>query len=401
MFKNLIFLFVCLSVTNISAQQRYLDSVFTAYDFTSDIQYGSNIDYNGVNQNLLLDLYQPDGDTLAARPLIIFMHGGGFKSGSKYNMAFLKNLQGYTLMGYVVASIDYRLGISQDPDGNNKALYRAVQDAKAAIRFFKRYKDVYKIDTSMIVIAGESAGSHAAIHTAFWNASEVPSGIDTVALGNLEGNSGNPGYSSRVAAIINCWGAIRDTNWMQADEPMIVSIHGIDDTIVSIYESQVNYVTPQYGSAIIDRVADSIGLTHALRLFADAGHSLVGTNTSDVVYRLDTALLFTAEFLYCNMIIKCFDTLTTASSNIIKQLNATDLVLYPNPTNSNITCQLNNDIFNEPLNIKIFSINGELIKELQMHSSILKIDLSDFSKGVYFIKLISDTMAFNKKIVLD
>src|SRR3954451_3671776 len=60
------------------APLRYRDAVFTDVTKTSNLQYGSATNVNGETENLLLDLYQPTGDTVDARPAIIWVHGGGF-----------------------------------------------------------------------------------------------------------------------------------------------------------------------------------------------------------------------------------------------------------------------------------------------------------------------------------
>ena len=66
----------------------------------------------------------------------------------------------------------------------------------------------YGIDTSRIYLEGSSAGSMVAVHYAYWNESEIPSGIDQAKWGDIEGTSGNPGYSSAINGIVNYCGAI-------------------------------------------------------------------------------------------------------------------------------------------------------------------------------------------------
>jgi len=69
---------------NINAQctgDRYKMQVFWESEVTSDIQYGSNINTQGNNENLTLDVYEPTGDSLANRPLLILAHGGSFIGG--------------------------------------------------------------------------------------------------------------------------------------------------------------------------------------------------------------------------------------------------------------------------------------------------------------------------------
>src|SRR5882757_4834353 len=65
------------------APVRYKDNVFTSVTVTSNVQYGSSKTYSGGTENLLMDVYRPQGDTAKTRPLLIFIHGGGFSAGTK------------------------------------------------------------------------------------------------------------------------------------------------------------------------------------------------------------------------------------------------------------------------------------------------------------------------------
>lgn len=104
----------------------------------------------------------------------------------------------FSKRGYVCASINYRLGISfpYNEANTTSTVFRAVQDLKAAIRFFRKdaaTANEYKIDPNIIFAGGSSAGAFTALHLAYLNEySELPSTIDTSILGDIEGNSGNP-----------------------------------------------------------------------------------------------------------------------------------------------------------------------------------------------------------------
>ena len=123
---------------------RYVSEVFTTLNTTSDIQYGQNIDLNGNSQNLLLDVYEPQGDTMLERPLIIWAHGGSFVGGDKTGTDIKPLAEDFAKMGYVTASIDYRLGMGglpfPGPDSVDatETVIRAVHDARASVRFFQK-----------------------------------------------------------------------------------------------------------------------------------------------------------------------------------------------------------------------------------------------------------------------
>ena len=97
------------STTTVSAGIRYLDPTFQV-DVQRDVLYGtaSTPDGSGGVVELRLDVYTPRGDTESKRPVFIYSHGGGFAVGDKS-----EGIEWATRMaelGYVAASIDYRLG---------------------------------------------------------------------------------------------------------------------------------------------------------------------------------------------------------------------------------------------------------------------------------------------------
>lgn len=329
--KIVLILLICTGLKAI-AQTRYLDDTyFSTVQIDSVVPYGSNLTYTLTTQNLYLDVYQPPvSDTVSARPLIIWIHGGGYTLGSRTDDHIVLWCNEFARRGYVSASIDYRLGIG-NPDGKLKAIYRSVQDAKAAIRFFRANASLYKIDVNKIVLAGSSVGAFTAIHTAYWDTDELPTAIDTADLGNLEGDSGNPGYPSNPNAVVNFWGAIKDTTWIDADEPMIVSCAGTLDSVV--YPGSHTWASgDEHGSIVIDRVARSKNITDTLRMFIGAKHTLAGLGTgADQQVRWDTATTLVADFLYCNLISICNVT------GLIEQNNNAGLSVYPNPGNATIT----------------------------------------------------------------
>ena len=84
----------------------------TIYDVavTEDIVYGQGeVDGGGSFVDLLLDLYVPQGTGQTELPLVVVVHGGGFRGGSKTQGNVVDWAQGFASKGYLVASIDYRL----------------------------------------------------------------------------------------------------------------------------------------------------------------------------------------------------------------------------------------------------------------------------------------------------
>ncbi len=256
-------------------QQRFKNEVFTAIDSLKNIQYGEAVNIKGESEKLLLDIYAPTADTLKKRPLIVFIHGGGFVNGDKGTGYPMIYTTGFAKRGYLSSSINYRLGV-ENPKSNTvyfEAMYRAVQDAKAAIRFFRKNAQQYGIDTSKIYVAGGSAGAMTALQLAYLDQNEVPSYINISKLGSLEGTSGNEGFSSKVSGVINCWGAMIDYKWINAGDVPFFSVHGTGDKIVP-FDSAFNYNGFKYGSKIIYNRGLELGIPVGLKLYENAGHTL-------------------------------------------------------------------------------------------------------------------------------
>jgi lysophospholipase L1-like esterase/dienelactone hydrolase len=276
----LIALFACFtSLVFAQKSERYKTEVFSKIDSIKEVQYGEAVNVNGESEKLLLNILLPISDTLKKRPLIVAIHGGGFVNGDKaggFQVSFCKNL---TKKGYVTASINYRMGIGKPKSDVTyfEAMYRAVQDAKAAVRFFRKNAETYGIDTSKIFIMGGSAGSMTALHVAYLDQKEVPSNIDTRKLGSLEGTSGNAGFSSKVHGVINCWGAMVDYKWINTGDVPLFSVHGTGDSTVP-YDDSYNYHGFAYGSQILYERALSLGIPTGLKLFEKAGHNIGSPN---------------------------------------------------------------------------------------------------------------------------
>lgn len=153
---------------------------------------------NGLPQ--ALDLYLPPKQ---AGPLIVFVHGGAWRSGSKKEMPFAVLISN----GYPVATIDYRL--------STVAPFPAqAHDIKAAIRFLRGKADSFSIDASTIVISGTSAGGHLAALVGVSNGDK-----------RLEGEEGDfKNRSSDVQAIVSFYGASDLTTILTQSTPHGLSV---------------------------------------------------------------------------------------------------------------------------------------------------------------------------------
>lgn len=133
---------------------------------------------------LKLDFYPSENGGIS--PLIVWVHGGAWRGGSK-NSVPIRRL---TEDGFSIASLDYRLsGTARFP--------AQTQDIKAGIRFLRAHAKRFQIDPDRIVIAGASAGGHLA---ALVGVSDSVGALEDLAMGNAD-------VKSRVSAIVSLYGA--------------------------------------------------------------------------------------------------------------------------------------------------------------------------------------------------
>ena len=398
---------------------RYASDVFTAVDLNSDVVYGSNISNSGATTTLDMDIYEPNGDTETARPLIIWAHGGSFIGGSKTDGDVVTLADKFVKKGYVFASINYRLGIDFPFTQANatKAVVRAVQDMKASIRFFYKDRvttDTYKIDTTKIYIGGTSAGALTALHLAYLDQEceilEFLSASDLSALGGIEGTSGNAGYSTEIQGAISLAGALASYGWMEAGDVPLCSTHGTDDGTVQYNRGFVSVIGFDImeldGSRVIKDHADAIGVQNNFYTHNGAGHV---PHASSAAY-MDTTVNFIRDFLIDQM--GCTDAalqpanapfgtadlypLTYCSASIAE--NNTELInsIYPNPSSNSMVIS-----FNETgdKTIVLMDIAGRVIRNENTSATSFILERNELKAGTYIVKVnINDSISASKVV---
>jgi len=316
-YSILFILFTCCVQTLLFAQfneNRYRHAIFSQVDVQTDVQYGAAPQwvFPYWNEDLKLNVYKPTGDVVTNRPLIIFAHSGGFLNGSKDVDDMVAICDSFARKGYVTATIGYRKGFNPlDAESAERAVYRGVQDGKAAVRYFKEHASTYGIDTNFIYIGGMSAGGFIALHVAYMDLeSERPAstyGGGTVNnLGCLDCAGNTYNHSSKVRAVLNYWGAIQDTINIVAGDVPILLMHGTDDPTVPFSYGQpfglftLPYV---YGSELIHRRVNNLGIYNEFYTSSIPGlHMLDGSDNGTFTnppnsFWYDTLLPRTTDFL--------------------------------------------------------------------------------------------------------
>jgi acetyl esterase/lipase len=172
---------------------------------------------------------------------------------------------------------------------------RAMQDAKAAVRFLRSKKADYRIDDTRIMMGGTSAGGVLSLDYAYLDADELPPYVDMAALGGFEGNSGTPGVSTAINGIVNCWGGLGDSTVVLDGRLPVIHFHGTADNVVpyDIGYSLGNPAFTTFGSACLHRNLVRAGVTSVLKPFPGMGHGVPGGDP-----RADTLVNMTTAFAY-------------------------------------------------------------------------------------------------------
>ncbi|KAH8895477.1 alpha/beta-hydrolase [Thozetella sp. PMI_491] len=168
-----------------SAPEWLLAKNAALYNVTTDVV--AKVLYNAAGQTeacLVLDIYVPqtvyDSRETSKAPVVVWIHGGGFISGSKAASTNAEGLLGRSMLngnaGMVYVSINYRLGMFGWLGGAadttpNLGLY----DQALALSWVQKYIGLFGGDASRVTVMGESAGASSILHqiTAYGGATKA------------------------------------------------------------------------------------------------------------------------------------------------------------------------------------------------------------------------------------
>lgn len=253
---------------------------------TEDVEYGRGATQNG-DIPLRLDIYQPEGECTSARPIVLLVHGGGFRSGSKSGAIFVSFAEQMTERGFVVMSADYRLlddnpiisaafdqlrpdieAIQPDESVERiNSILAATEDIATALTWIEQTASEQCVDIDRLGVWGSSAGAFTVMQT-------------TYALDD---------FGIRVPlpkAVIEYWGAIANPQQMNGSDAPVLIIHGTEDNIVS------------YDAALrIEARAIDVGVPHSFYTINGAGHGFLAINVDNIQVNNTSLTDLTIQFL--------------------------------------------------------------------------------------------------------
>ncbi len=211
---------------------------------------------------LLMDIYTPYGDFSQKRPVFLYLHGGAFFFGDKENI-LQKNITDYLVKrGYVVASINYRLGSTLlGLEAIERTIHCGAQDVRAALRYLKHNCERWGIDPDQIYLGGSSAGAIISLTSAFMDDDEVYESTQETflrrGLGGLNDSGNDLKEDVRIAGLVAMWGAISDLDLIDKEDAYFPTLlfHGTDDDIVRCDKGLP--FKDQLGERLYDKVSSS------------------------------------------------------------------------------------------------------------------------------------------------
>ena len=129
------------------------NSVPPSTSVPGNVELRENVAYREGNQKWKLDLMLPKNREDELCPVIVFIHGGGWRNGDKASGVFRDYPLEYASRGYVCASVNYRLI-------DEGTILDCIADCKCAVRWLRAHADEFSIDVNKFGAYGNSAGAH-------------------------------------------------------------------------------------------------------------------------------------------------------------------------------------------------------------------------------------------------
>lgn len=398
--------------------------------------YKTTKDYSGREIKLHTDIYQGIGQWSNAqkriRPLIILFHGGGFKSGARNTTIMQIIARYYAQRGYLVASADYRKGWngsdgtalcgSGDRNDYLDAQYRAMQDERSLVQYFKSQSSTLGFDTNRIFLLGISSGATLVCSRLEdqWISEDHQR---RERLGALEVFEGNRNFNTDVAGIISIAGANLSPEVDEQYHIPIQFFHGTCDNAVPFeeqYLASCSNMGYYYGPKILSQALAQKGVCHQNIIYCGFGHDFAAVNDRDnaLPWAFEDILKRSLAFMQNIMCGQCTSTELIANIGVdvkssancspihsyeicqeVSQIFENTIALMPNLFYDDYTLYIHSN-WNQSKDVvlNIYNMSGSRVQshnlKLEPGAKVQQIQLSEMDKGVYLYQVIDGKKVF-------
>ncbi len=219
------------------------------------------------NEALELDIHRTGTDSHEMQPVVIFVHGGGFYTGTRKEANIMHFCDSLAEAGFVAVNLQYRLFMKgrsfscNEPKSDKiKAIATAADDIRSATNWLLERADSLGIDRSCIFLAGSSAGAEAILHAAY--ATRTAENRPVVPFAN----------DFRYCGMLSFAGAMLESEWITAQNALpTLFYHGNCDPLVPYATAIHHYCKPDkpgamllHGSATLHERLERLGTTTRL-----------------------------------------------------------------------------------------------------------------------------------------
>lgn len=266
------------SITNLMRYNFYAKQIlFTllllvgTYQTNAQVQVQTYTYAKRATESLQMDIYTSKQTPKEPQKCILFMFGGGFKEGNRADADYLDYFHYFAQKGFLVASIDYRLGMKNQAKAPSKLNFKplknaieiAMEDLYTATNYLLKHAQTLHIDTSRIIVSGSSAGAVAMLQATYERASEGKA--DTILPKKF-----------RYAGAISFAGSIFSLNWgLKYKKKAIPTLffHGSADKLVPYNKIKLLHIG-MYGSKSLAKVYRKNNFPYLFYTIENSGHEI-------------------------------------------------------------------------------------------------------------------------------
>ena len=404
--------------------QRYKDKVFTGFNYVPNISYGGDKEnFDGTITDLVFNLFEPLGDTVSTRPLIILIHGGSFTNDpplDRKSPDIAELARDLSKKGYVVISPEYRLySGSTTYEKLATTIISAFLDIQQLMCFLEEsYENgnPYRIDTSMVIMGGSSAGAIIPMNFNEFikTSSDIPDYFEEFVqkAADFDGLDFNDVLQNKYCGlkakgIISISGAIIDTNYIQTTDVSFLVVHGEKDGAIPYYSGNAlgkSILPIVYGPGVYLDKMTRLGIDFEADLYPEAYHvpimqpfgdslelAIQNTLLTGSIFNqpyMDNTKKHISEFCYRLMGSPNACEVTNLKPNAVSG----QLSIYPNPTSGIFQLEIPRNLLLQKSTIQINDISGRLVfeKQIQSNGKSIFLDMSNQNKGMYILSILTE-----------